>query len=718
MNKHLLFLSLLVPLFLRAQSVHEEKFPLFSDLELVDALNRKIKDELPFLYNYSFVGGYFSMPSARMAKAGTIAAGAARAPPYTNYGLNFQAFDRVELAGNYRVFNGVIEKNFGRHGFGNDAERIGNFKIALLIPEDGYSILPTIAVGAEDFVGTKRFHSKYMVVTKSWLDANFELTLGWGDGRIKGLFGGIAWTPFRHSSLRGVQGLTFIAEYDAFNYKKHLHEHPKGKKVSTRVNAGISYLAWDVLQLSMSSLRGREIAASASVRYPLGTSPGIFPKVQDPVTYCSPVNTEPLGLLRGEMEFTHELAYAFADQGLDLFTVYLFYTPDKKKALWIKVVNNRYLEENIVKSRIEHTLSALVPSNIDSIMVVIEADALPCHAYLFRCEDLIRYRTGKMGRFELETLAAMQEAPQPPGEYDSTRIFQRRKHIWAFTFNPRLLTFFGSSTGKFKYSLGLTASPDGYLFDEVYYKFLLSYSIKSSISQLGHQDCLNPSHMLMVRTDSIRYYQTNTVAIEEAFLQKGWNMGKGWFYRLAGGYFEAAYGGLATEFLYFPVNSPFALGVEAATVLKRRYKGVAFTHKIGKLNRENRFTRVPYLGVQYFLDLYYDYKPLDLELKVTIGQFLAKDKGVRTEMTRYFSNGLRFSIWYTYTNANDFVNGKKYHDKGFAFLIPFEMFLKQSSRKYLGYGMSVWLRDQGAQAATGKTLFSTLQEERYNYYER
>ncbi|MFI5334102.1 MAG: YjbH domain-containing protein [Chlamydiales bacterium] len=689
--------------------------PLFNDLERVEEINRKIADELPFFYNYSFVGGYFTMPSARMAKAGTIALGGASASPYYNFGLNFQVFDHVELAGNYRIFRGITEQNFGHEGFGDDAERIGNFKLALLLPEDGFSILPSIAIGCEDFVGTKRFNAKYVVVTQRWLDANLEFTLGYGQGRINGIFGGAAWSPFRAFRSKFLRTLSLIGEYDAINYKKHPHEHPRGRKVKTRVNAGLSYTLGDTLQLSVSSLRGREIAASASLRYPLGDSKGLFAKVQDPLIYSSPIDTEPLGVLRGEKELARELAYAFSDQGLDLYTVYLAYTPDHKKSLYLKIINNRYREERVVRDRLEHLLSALAPSDIAQIVVVIEAVGTTSHAYTFRREDLMRYQERHMGRFELEALAPMREAPSTPSDYDATLLFHRKKRIWEFTVNPRLLTFFGSAKGKFKYNLAMTASPEGYLFDQVYYRMLFSYNIKSSFANLGQQDRLNPSKLLNVRTDSLRYYQSNTVAMEEAYLQRGWNLGRGWFYRLSGGYFEPAYGGGATELLYFPLHSPFAMGVEAAVVEKRRYKGVAFTDKIRKLDKEGHAKLVHFLGVQYFFNFYYEYKPLNIELKVKVGRFLAKDVGVRAELARYFRSGLRFGIWYTHTNARDVVNGKVYHDKGFSFTVPFDMFLKQSSRNYIGYATSVWLRDQGAVAGTGRTLFYTLLEERYNY---
>lgn len=721
------FLGILaLPICMKAQELEERAFSLYSeqetsslfrDLSLISKIDKKIHDELPFFYNYSFVGGYFNMPSARMAKSGNIAIGAAIVPPYQNYGVNFQVFDHIELSANYRIFHGVLEGNFGHEGFGDDAERIGNAKIGLLVPEDGFSHLPFIAVGAEDFIGTKRFNSQYAVVTQQWLSWNLEATLGWSKGRIKGLFGGIGWSPFRKTSLAYLKNLSLIAEYDATNYKRHRHEHPKGRHVRSRVNAGVSYLLWDTLQLSISSVRGEKIAGSASLRYPLGTSKGFFPKIDDPMTYLSPVDTQPLGIYRPEKEFIHELAYAFGDQGLDLYTAYLSSDPEGKKHLWLKVVNNRYREENIVRARLQHILGALTPSSIETVTVVVEADALACQSYRFRTQDLNSYRLGIMGSFELETLAPRIDAVSAPAKEESSLIFHRRKKIWSFTLRPRVLTFFGSAKGKFKFNIGLTASPEGYLFDQFYYKFQFAYQIKSNMTSLGSTDRLNPSQLPNVRTDTLRYYQTNTVAMEQGFLQKGWNLGKGWFYRLAGGYFEPAYGGVATEVLYYPVNSNWAVGVEAATVLKRRYKGFAFTHKIRKL-RGREVTHVGFVGFQYFLDLYYDFKPLQLDFKISAGQFLAKDKGVSIEVGRYFQSGLRFSLWTTVTNGHDKVNGKIYYDKGFSFLIPLDMFLKQSSRNWIGYAMSAWLRDVGARADTGKPLYQTLYDERFNTWSR
>ena len=687
---------------------------LFRDLALVEEIDRTLSDALPFFYNSSVVVGYFNTPSARFPIYGDIALGVSSVPPYYVFGANFAPFSRIELSANYRVFRGIEESNFGREGFGDDADRIGNVKFGLLVPEDGLAYLPSVAFGLDDFVGTKRFSSHYLVATKTWNDYNFELTLGYGWGRLKGIFGGAAWTPFRSSCLPILPGFTLFAEYDPNNYKKHRFEHFKGRSVSSRFNGGISYLLKDTLQLTVSSVRGEKIGASALLRFPLGTTEGLFPKVDDPCNYISPVDVEPIGRMRPEREFVCDLACSFADQGLDLYDAYLAYDGACGKELYLTVVNNRYREEKVVRERVQHLLASLTPSNIARVKVVIEAVGVQSHSYTFRACDLAGYRECCVTFWELDTLAPMCEVGALPYEYDLDHLFERRRNIWTFTVRPRSIAFFGSTSGKYKYSLGLLSSFQGFLPGGLTYRAQGSYSAYSSMHGLTNRDRLNPSKLIHVRTDVIKYYEGGRVRLEELFLQRSWNLGRGYFFRLAGGYFEPAYGGGALELLLYPVQSNWALGLEGATVWKRAYNGLGFTNKVTKFNDHGQEVKVDYIGVQYFLDLYYDFKPLELLFRVKIGQFLAKDKGARFEVTRYFPSGARFSLWLTLTNGQDKVNGRVYHDKGFAFLVPFDIFLKQSSRSFLPYSMSVWLRDVGAIADTGLPLYPTLYEERYD----
>lgn len=149
------------------------------------------------------------------------------------------------------------------------------------------------------------------------------------------------------------------------------------------------------MQLNVSTIRGKKVAASASLRYDLGDTKGFFPKVDNPSYYRTPIDTEPLGYLRSEKELSHEMAFAFGEQGLNLYRLYITTDENKGRALWIKMINNLYREERDVKQRIKSVLSALAPSNIDTITVVVEADGIPTHEYRFRTIDLLSFREGR-----------------------------------------------------------------------------------------------------------------------------------------------------------------------------------------------------------------------------------------------------------------------------------------------------------------------------------
>lgn len=685
---------------------------LFRDLETVEMINREIHDHLPLLINYNLQGGYFTMPSARTYDAGVLGFGFANVPPYQIWSLGFQFFDHLETTGNYWIFQNQIDSTFGHLGFGDEAERAANFKAILLRQEDGFPFIPDFAMGFNDFLGTCRFRSFYVVATKEWLKLNLEASLGWGNGRIHGFFGGLGWTPFRHSKFF-LKGLTFMAEYDANDYENHPHEHGQGRTVKYRVNMGAQLDLWELFRLSASSLRGEDWAASIAFRYNLGSTKGIFPKTYDALPYTAPIDTQPLGPLRSQQELAQELAYAFQEQGLDLYNLTLVPEKGGKDGLWMRIINVRYREEDQVRRRIEAVLGALSPSNIGTVTAVIEAEGVPVHEYRFRFQDLKRYREGMLGESEFRIIAPLTEASATPTKYEGTRLYQRSKPPWLLTFRPWARSFLGSSRGKFKYEVGFGMGPEGYLFDQIYYYIWATYTAKSSTQDLQAQDIINPSRLINVRTDTIRYNQSNFLHLEQAFVQKSWNLGRGWFSRLGLGYFEIAYGGAALEALYYPVNVNWAVGFESAALFKRKYYGLGFTTRVRKLTDQGPID-VHYIGWQYFVNFYYQYRPLSLDFKVNLGQFLAYDKGIRIEGGRTFESGLRVGLWYTLTNAGDVVNGSRYYDKGFSITFPLDIFLNKSSRTRIGYAMSAWLRDCGGIGSTGKQLYPTLYWERFN----
>ncbi|MBI5274539.1 MAG: YjbH domain-containing protein, partial [Chlamydiales bacterium] len=554
MKKLLSFLFSIIICFCFSDDIQQ----LYDDLKLIETIDKDLKKDLPLIYNNIMLGGYINMPSARMNPAGTIGVSFADNPPYFIYNLNFQPFSFIELSGNYRVFVGQKESNFGNMGFGDDADRTANVKFGIQPPLYGYHYLPDIAIGFEDFYGSRRFYAPFLVITEEIPDIGLELTLGYGKGRLKNVFGGLAWSPWRPKQLPFLKDVTFLVEYDGINYKHHPHEHAAGRSVRSRINAGVALTLRNVIQLKVSSLRGEEVAAMGSLYYNFGYTNGLFPKKDDPPLYSAPQNFEPIGPLRQEKELAKELAFALNKQGFHLVSSYLGYSQKDEKTLWLKIINMTYWRNADVKERLEFLLSHLMPSNIDKVIVVIEENGVNIEGYVYESAYLQKFKDGKIGKPELEVLSPQIESPALPSKYEASCIYYQRKSPWTITMRPRILTFFGSVKGKLKYTLGWVLNPDGYLLDSVYYNVQAAYNALSSLSDVGDKDQYNPSQLLNVRTDAVNYYKTQTVSLEHAYLQKGWNMGCGFFSRLACGYFEVAYAGLAGEVLYYPIKSNLA----------------------------------------------------------------------------------------------------------------------------------------------------------------
>lgn len=706
------YLGLLIIGFPFLHAIHADyQDQLFSDMLIVEYWNKKLNERLPITFNHLLQGGYFNMPSARMGHEGEVAGGFSWVPPYHNYNLRCQLTDRLEVSGNYRVFRGIDDPVLTPLGFGDLSDKGANFKLSLFQAEESDYTLPGLAIGFEDFMGTRSFKAQYAVITQVLLQYNLEVSLGYGGGRIHGFFGGFSLMPFRNCQSTLFQGISLAAEYDAIPYHDpEIEKHPKGREKKFPINFGVKYNLWNLCDFSVSYVRGKALAFSGSVYYNLGTTKGFIPKINNSLPYQAPVNNESLGWRRPEEAMVQDIVYAMRAQGFELLEALLSYNQCKEKLLRLKVYNIFYRTECEVRQQITQLVACLIPNDIDRVIVVIEDEGFPIQQYHFYMENVRAYLAQKIGPHELCILSPLQEVSFPL-PYTEQCLFKKNRDLWNFELLPKTHTFFGSSKGKFKYALGLNAGLNGYLFDDVFYSIRLGYIAFSDLEHLKGVDRLNPSQLPNVRTDIVRYYNQPGITLDEGYLQKNWNLGKGWFTRVALGYFEEEYAGVASEVLYYPLHHNWAVGIEGAAFKKRAYEGFGFTNKVRQYHGFTPFHR-KFNFSQYFLDLYYEWREAQLDVKIMIGKFLANDVGMRYEIARYFPSGLKISIWYTITNGHDRINGSSYYDKGIAFSLPMDLFYTYTDRSRWSYGMSAWLRDVGVMAESGMKLYDLIREQR------
>src|SRR5260221_2705049 len=158
--------------------------------------------------------GLINMPDARFDPDGTLRLGMSSASPYFNLTANATVLPWIETNLGVTRINGVagfpVERGGFGAGYGAYKDKTSGLKVRL-IAEEGW--WPSVAVGAQDPIGTRLFEREYVAASKTLGDSQF--TLGYGHRQIKGTFGGGRYSPAWLSNW------AFVTANDARAYVKY-----------------------------------------------------------------------------------------------------------------------------------------------------------------------------------------------------------------------------------------------------------------------------------------------------------------------------------------------------------------------------------------------------------------------------------------------------------------------------------------------------------------
>ena len=143
------------------------------------------------------------------------------------------------------------------------------------------------------------------------------------------------------------------------------------------------------------------------------------------------------------------------------------------------------------------------------------------------------------------------------------------------------------------------------------------------------------------------------------FAQKKYN-----FFQFTAGILEDMYVGAILDYLYFPQNNIFGLGLEMNYARKRDYKG-----KFGLQNYSNNYSRVKLVLRE---------PKNNIITTFSWGEYLAGDKGYTVELNKRFNNGVKFGVFFSKTDVSPELFGEGSFDKGIKLSIPFGFGNKKS----------------------------------------
>ena len=660
--------------------------------------------------------GYINMPNAVMEPDGTLSMGYSYDSPYGNLWVTSSLLPFLQVTGRYVSIAGTPGFTFtpGQYGseYGRYKDKVVDAKVRL-VQESTW--MPAIAVGATDLLGTELFKGQYIVATKSFGQArNIEASLGFGNNRPDGVFGGVRWAP---SFVP--QGWAAVAEYDGNDYQKDFRasDTSAGKRRKGPA-VGVEY-RWGWLGAQVARHRDH-FSANAYVSVPFSERE-FLPKLLEPAAFQPQNAPERVSVAEWQKNSQPgaQLVQALAKQNFKNIRVEL-----DGGTLKLTLTNNRISNLGRAIGRATRTALAFAPQGTRAIHVTYTRLEQPIATYeFFDLQRLTDYVTGLVDREAfLQTVLVRYSTPDDrviedekgllalardesaglgvrvnqEGEMVQLRSEDREAN--RFRIAPRASFFFNDPSGALRYELAAVSNYDKRLGEGLYFNSALKLNVLENVS-----DVTQPSNSLLphVRSDIAEYKRGGRFKINRALLNKYMTLDERVYARVSGGLYEEMYRGVGGQVLYFPKDERWAADLTVDALEQRGYKGL--------------FDKLDYRTVTALGAMHYKL-PYDITVTARAGRFLAKDEGVRLEFKRRFPSGVEIGAWYSKTNGKDITSpgtpSDPYNDKGIFLSVPLNIMLLSDTQATAGFALSPWTRDVGQMVASPGDLYELMEDPR------
>jgi membrane-associated phospholipid phosphatase len=640
--------------------------------------------------------GLLQTPSARMAPAGDARFHISRVAPYTRGNVMLQPLDWLEAGFRY---TDVSNRLYGPVIAGSQTYKDKSIDIKVRLWEES-NAMPQVALGLRDLGGTGLFSGEYVVANKRWGNWDASLGIGWGylgsRGNIKNPFSligdqfdtrlatttGFGGTPstqtwFHGSSalFGGVQWqspsspLTLKLELDGNNYQ---HE-PQDNNQATRspINFGLAYAYSPNLDFSLAYERGNQFMLGFTFHG--GLNRLYSPKLLDPlvpkVVSAGPAQNTPAspGNTANQIEL-YTGWYVRAIQHLGSSTVLEAETDD---AL--------HLQERV--DRAVALLHRDAPAGSKQFVLQLREHGLAMSdVTVNRGEWSARHLAPESPAISLPVQRVSGGTPVSATRGSSARDgAEFSKPGSTLELGPSYSQSLGGPDGFLLFQVGAQAKLEHRFTDTTWLSSNLDVRLLDNYDKFKYDA---PSNLPRVRTYIREYATSSRLTVPLLQLTHVQDLGSGHYLSAYGGMLESMYGGVGAEWIYRPWHGPLALGVDANFVRQRDFKQ-NLTFRDYRVNTGHA-------------TLYWDTGWNDLQVKASVGRYLAGDNGATLDVRRVFQNGTAIGAWATKTNVSAEQFGEGSFDKGIYLNIPFDVMLPKSSPSMANIVWQPLTRDGGA----------------------
>jgi len=585
------------------------------------------------------------------------------------------------------------------------------------------AFLPAVAYTLTDPFGTELFRGQALSASKRF--GNLDVTLGYGDKRPSGWFGGARY----ELPAAGDHRFAVMAEYDAIDYSKDKFADRTGlDKTDQKIAYGLEY-RWNWLGLRLTRQHDAN-GAMGFVNIPLDRKEFI-PKFEEPERYrkITPQPTEAQWLADG----AHRRRLLLALLQQDFRNIRLDYRPDTR-VLSLELGHPRISKMSRAVGRAAQAALLLGPTETREIRVTYVDGGMAMATYaFFDVARLRKYFNGQIPRQELAPYVDIRYA-QPVADRSAAELREVRELLTEVKnedaarlvvlseegdpllfrmedydnnqFRLRLnLQSYLNGPGAFQYSLNLQGAVNTQFGPRTGLSTGLVVPLAENLSDAGVVE--SDSTLPIVRSDMAKYWVQGKPRLERLLLNHYMHLRPEVYARLSGGIYEVAFGGVGGQVLYAPERKPWAVDLAVDAVQKRDYDGW--------------FGFTDYGTVTAIASMHYRMGG-GLTGTLRAGKFLARDLGVRAEVKRRFESGFELGAWYTRTDAHDTTGpaaseGGVYYDKGVFARIAFDALGTRDTRARGTISLSAWGRDPGQMVASPGDLYGIVEDPlRHNLY--
>ncbi|NIF49232.1 YjbH domain-containing protein [Enterobacter sp. Ap-1006] len=660
--------------------------------------------------------GLLQTPTARMAPEGEFNLNYRDNDQYRFYSASMQLFPWMEATLRYtdvrtRHYSSV--KAFS----GDQTYKDKAFDVKFRLWEEGYW-LPQVSAGIRDLGGTGLFDGEYVVASKAWGPFDFSLGMGWGylgtSGNIKNplceysdkychrdnsyqmagsfnfsgmfhgptsLFGGVEYqTPW--------QPLRLKVEYEGNNYS---HEFAGKIDQRSSVNVGAIYRVTDWADVNMSYERGNTFMFGVTLRtnfndlkpgYNDSRRPEYQPHPQDEILQHNVVANQltdlkyNAGLINPNIQVKGDTLYVTGEQ--------------------VKYRNSR---EGI--ERANRIVMNDLPDNIRTIRITESRINMPQVTTETDVASLRRHLEGEpLGQ---ET-TLVQKRVEPVVPESTEQGYYIEKSRFNYSVDPILNQSIGGPESFYMYQVGVMGNVDYWLTDHLLTSGSLFANVANNYDKFNYTNPPMDSTLPRVRTH-VREYVENDVYINNLQANYFQYFGHGIYGQVYAGYLETMYGGAGAELLYRPVDSNWAIGVNGNYVKQRDWRSsqdmMKFTDYSAKTGHITGYWTPPFAQ--------------DVLVKLSIGQYLAQDKGGTLEISKHFDSGIVVGTYATITNVSKKEYGEGDFTKGFYINVPLDIFSAYPTRSRAQVTWTPLTRDGGQMLGRKFDLYGVTSDRSENF---